>query len=46
MPALTSKSGVEGSLRARLGYVVSPDILLYATAGGAAKDSKVSEPAA
>ena len=39
---LTSESGVEGSLRARLGYVISPQILLYATAGGAAKDLEVS----
>ena len=39
---LTSESGVEGSLRARLGYVVSPNILLYATAGGAAKDLEIS----
>ena len=38
-----SESGVEGSLRARLGYVVSPNILLYATAGGAAKDLEVSD---
>jgi outer membrane immunogenic protein len=37
-----SESGVEGSLRARLGYVVSPSVLLYATAGGAAKDLEVS----
>jgi outer membrane immunogenic protein len=36
-----SNSGVEGSLRARLGYAVSPDILLYATAGGAGKDQEV-----
>jgi outer membrane immunogenic protein len=42
---LTSESGVEGSLRARLGYVVSPNILLYATAGGAAKDLEVSDGA-
>src|SRR5690606_29910427 len=34
---------LEGSLRARLGYVVSPNILLYATAGGAAKDLEVSD---
>ena len=40
---LTSESGVEGSLRARLGYVISPQILLYATAGGAAKDLEVSD---
>lgn len=39
---LNTDSGVEGSLRARLGYVVSPNILLYATAGGAAKDLEVS----
>ena len=39
---LTSESGVEGSLRARLGYVVSPNVMLYATAGGAAKDLEVS----
>lgn len=38
-----SESGVEGSLRARLGYVVSPNILLYATAGGAAKDLEVRD---
>lgn len=38
-----SKSGLEGSLRARLGYVVSPNILLYATAGGAAKDLEVKD---
>ncbi|MDQ2634014.1 MAG: porin family protein [Pseudomonadota bacterium] len=38
----SSESGVEGSLRARLGYVVSPNVLLYATAGGAAKDLEVS----
>ncbi len=40
---LTSESGVEGSLRARLGYVISPQILLYATAGGAAKDLEISD---
>ena len=40
---LTSELGVEGSLRARLGYVVSPNVLLYATAGGAAKDLEVSD---
>ncbi|MBN9241515.1 MAG: porin family protein [Mesorhizobium sp.] len=36
-----SKSGLEGSLRARLGYSVSPDILLYGTAGGAGKNQKI-----
>lgn len=40
-----SESGVEGSLRARLGYVVNPDVLVYATAGGAAKSLEVSGPA-
>lgn len=39
---LTSDSGIEGSLRARLGYAISPSVLLYATAGGAAKDLEVS----
>ena len=38
----TSESGIEGSLRARLGYAVMPDVLLYATAGGAAKNLEVS----
>ncbi|MCX7304713.1 MAG: porin family protein [Hyphomicrobiales bacterium] len=38
----SSDSGLEGSLRARIGYVISPTILLYATAGGAAKDLEVS----
>ncbi len=33
----SSDSAWEGSLRARLGYVVSPEILLYVTAGGAGK---------
>ena len=39
----TSESGVEGSLRARLGYAVSPNILLYATAGGAGKQLEVTD---
>jgi len=38
-----SKAGVEGSLRARLGYAVTPDVLVYATAGGAAQSLKVTE---
>ena len=38
-----AKSGVDGSLRARLGYAVSPDILPYVTAGGAAQRLKVTE---
>jgi outer membrane immunogenic protein len=40
---IESKGGIEGSLRARLGYSVSPDILLYGTAGGAAKSLKVED---
>jgi outer membrane immunogenic protein len=36
------KSGVEGSIRARLGYAPSDTILVYGTAGGAAKDLEVS----
>jgi outer membrane immunogenic protein len=38
-----AKAGVEGSLRARLGYAVTPDILPYITAGGAAQSLKVTE---
>lgn len=38
-----AKAGVEGSIRARLGYAISPDILLYGTAGGAAQSLKVTE---
>ena len=39
----SSDAGMEGSLRARLGYVISPNVLLYATAGGAAKSLEVSD---
>lgn len=39
----TSKTGVEGSVRARLGYAVTPDIMPYITAGGAAQSVKISE---
>ena len=35
-----AKGGFEGSLRARLGYAVTPEILLYGTTGGALKDQK------
>lgn len=35
--------GVEGSLRARLGYAVTPDVLIYGTAGGAAQKLDVSQ---
>lgn len=40
-----SHSGIEGSLRARLGYAVSPDILLYGTAGGAGQSFSVLDNA-
>jgi outer membrane immunogenic protein len=38
-----SKSGMEGSLRGRLGVAVTPDILVYGTAGGAAQSVKLSD---
>lgn len=42
---VASDSGVEGSLRARLGYAVMPNVLVYATAGGAAKQLELSDAA-
>ena len=42
---VTSDSGVEGSLRARLGYSIMPNVLIYATAGGAAKQLEISDAA-
>jgi outer membrane immunogenic protein len=39
----SAKSGLEGSLRARLGYAVTPEILLYGTGGLAAKNQKVTD---
>ena len=41
---IDSKAGFEGSLRARLGYAVTPEILLYGTGGGALKNQKISVP--
>ena len=41
---INSKGGFEGSLRARLGYAVTPEILLYGTGGGALKNQKISVP--
>jgi len=41
---VNSKGGFEGSLRARLGYAVTPEILLYGTGGGALKNQKISVP--
>jgi len=40
---LDSKSGFDGSLRARLGYAVTPQVLLYATAGGAIQNIKLTD---
>lgn len=37
------KGGFNGSLRGRLGYAVSPDILPYITAGGAAQSVKLTQ---
>lgn len=37
------KSGLDGSIRARLGYTVTPTILLYGTAGGAGRNVSVTE---
>ena len=39
-----TESGLEGSLRARLGVAVTDDVLLYGTAGGAAQRLEVSDP--
>ena len=40
---LSAKSGIEGSLRARLGYAVTPEILLYGTGGLAGKNQKITD---
>lgn len=40
---IESKSGFDGSLRARIGVAVTPNVLLYATAGGAAQNLKVED---
>lgn len=37
------KGGVDGSLRARVGYTVTPDVLGYVTAGGAGKRMSVEQ---
>jgi len=39
----TVKGGLEGSVRARVGYTITPDILAYVTAGGAGKHMSVEE---
>ncbi|TIU66154.1 MAG: porin family protein, partial [Mesorhizobium sp.] len=38
-----AKGGLDGSLRARLGYSVTPEILLYGTGGLAAKNQKIDD---
>ncbi len=38
-----TESGADGSLRARLGYAVTDNVLLYGTGGGAAKQMEVSQ---
>ncbi|MDX8495042.1 porin family protein [Mesorhizobium sp. VK22B] len=40
---IEAKGGLEGSLRARLGYSVTPEILLYGTGGLAAKNQKITD---
>lgn len=40
-----SEGRVDGSLRARLGYAVTPDVLIYGTAGGAAQSLKITDAA-
>lgn len=39
-----TKSGLEGSLRARMGVAVTDDVLIYGTAGGAAQRLTVNDP--
>ena len=40
---IEAKGGLEGSLRARLGYAVTPEILLYGTGGLAGRSLKVED---
>lgn len=40
---IEAKGGLEGSLRARLGYAVTPEILLYGTGGLAGKNQKIED---
>lgn len=40
-----SKTKIDGSVRARLGYAVTPDVLLYGTAGAAAERLKITDAA-
>jgi len=43
---LEVKHGLEGSLRARLGYAATDNVLVYATGGGAASQVKAEVPGA
>jgi outer membrane immunogenic protein len=40
---ISTKSGLEGSLRARLGYAVNDRVLLYGTGGGAAESMRADD---
>ncbi|MFK0690529.1 outer membrane protein [Mesorhizobium sp. IMUNJ 23033] len=40
---IDAKGGLDGSLRARLGYAVTPEILLYGTGGLAGKNQKITD---
>ncbi|HEV7252603.1 MAG TPA: outer membrane protein [Mesorhizobium sp.] len=40
-----TQDGVEGALRARLGYAITDNVLIYGAAGGAAKQMTVAEGA-
>jgi outer membrane immunogenic protein len=41
----TSRSGLDGSLRARMGVAVSDGIMIYGTAGGAGQNVRITDPA-
>lgn len=43
MGATTLRRGVDGSLRGRLGYAVTDQVLVYGAAGGAAKQLRISD---
>ncbi|QPC87337.1 outer membrane beta-barrel protein [Mesorhizobium sp. NBSH29] len=40
---IESKAGLDGSLRARLGVAVTPDVLIYGTAGGALQNIELRD---
>lgn len=43
VPGVSSKTSLDGSLRARIGVAATDNILVYGTAGGAAQSLKVSD---